>query len=71
MKIKGEIKVPGDKSITHRALILNAISNGEAKIFNYLTSEDIFTTINVLQALGVYISFDNDYITIKGNGLQD
>lgn len=70
MRLEGDIKVPGDKSITHRALIINAVSIGDAKIYNYLNSEDILTTIKVLKSLGVDITIKNNYITIKGKGFE-
>ena len=43
--LHGEIEVPGDKSISHRAVILSMLSEGQTVIENYLSSEDIFRTI--------------------------
>src|SRR5476649_1682975 len=53
--IEREIKVPGDKSISHRAVILAAISNGPCVITGFLPSEDCLCTVNALRALGVQI----------------
>ena len=50
-KFNVEIKVPGDKSITHRALMIGALSNGTCKISNYLQSDDCINTINILKNL--------------------
>ncbi len=70
MRLSGEIFPPGDKSITHRALMLNAISYGKAKISHALLSEDIYATISLLKALGVKITMDNDSLTVIGNGFE-
>ena len=48
MVIKGEINLPGDKSISHRALMISALSQGKARISNISTGEDIISTYNCL-----------------------
>lgn len=53
--LTGRITVPGDKSISHRAVILAALSNGESRIFNWLPSGDCWATVEALRALGVQI----------------
>ena len=53
--IEREIRVPGDKSISHRAVILAAISNGTCVITGFLPSEDCMCTVNAMIALGVRI----------------
>ena len=68
LKFKGSIKVSGDKSISHRALILAAMSVGKAKITNLLESEDIKSTINILKALGIKIVYEEDHWVVFGNG---
>ena len=67
--ITGEITVPGDKSISHRALILLSISEGIASISNFLESDDCIATANILKKLGVkiYKSEKNNYL-IEGVG---
>ena len=67
--ITGEIIVPGDKSISHRALILLSISEGIASISNFLESDDCIATANILKKLGVkiYKSEKNNYL-IEGVG---
>ncbi len=68
LKLKGSIEIPGDKSISHRALIFAALSVGKTKISNLLESEDTKSTINILLSLGINIKkHKNDWIVI-GNG---
>ena len=53
--LRGELRVPGDKSLSHRAVILGAIAEGETSITGFLTGEDCLNTARALQALGVKI----------------
>jgi len=69
-KINGNIKVPGDKSISHRALILGAIAEGITEIEGFLPGEDCLVTINCLQKLGVEIEHSGDAVRIYGVGLH-
>ena len=70
-KFNAEIIVPGDKSITHRALMIGALSNGICKISNYLQSDDCINTITVLKKLGVSINtYEDNSLTINGKGLK-
>ena len=55
-RLHGEITVPGDKSISHRSLILGSLVSGRMEIFNLLESEDIMATANALKTLGVSIN---------------
>ena len=48
-KLSGTLRIIGDKSISHRALILSSISNGKAEITNLLESEDVISTVNILK----------------------
>lgn len=70
MVIKGEINVPGDKSVSHRALLLNSIAFGEAKIYNILNSADVLATMECLMLLGVNIENKEGYVKIVGNGIN-
>lgn len=67
--LRGTIAAPGDKSITHRALILSALADGEATITNHCSGEDCLRTASVLQALGVWIEFAGDRLRVTGKGL--
>ena len=53
--LRGTIAVPGDKSITHRAIILTALAEGMGRIKRYCRGEDCLNTMRALQALGVRI----------------
>ena len=68
--IIGKICIPGDKSISHRAVIFAAIAEGESRINNFLQGEDTLATIRVFQELGVRIKNNGDYILVKGVGLH-
>lgn len=66
--LQGTIQVPGDKSISHRAIMLGSIANGITTISNFLTGEDCLSTIHAFQSLGVKIERDEEQVTIHGNG---
>ncbi len=66
--IQCEITVPGDKSISHRALILAALSNGPCKITNFLQGEDCLSTAEALRKLGVQIEFFPDFNLVAVEG---
>ena len=67
--ISGEISVPGDKSISHRAVMLGAIAAGRTTVRGFLESEDCIATRNVLATLGVEIRLARDgTVTIEGRG---
>jgi len=69
-KLTGNIFVPGDKSISHRSLILGSISQGETRVYNLLNSLDCLRTLECMQSLGVKIELDEDNsVNIKGKGL--
>jgi 3-phosphoshikimate 1-carboxyvinyltransferase len=69
--LTGEINVPGDKSISHRAAMLGAIARGETRIRNFLEGEDALATLNVFRALGVTIDGPRDgEVVIDGVGLH-
>ena len=68
LKLKGSIKISGDKSVSHRALILSAMSNGKTKITNLLESDDVMRTLEILRELGVKIAKSNNCWYVYGNG---
>ncbi len=64
---EGEITVPGDKSISHRAVMLASLSNGPCKISNFLEGEDCRSTLSVMEQLGVKVERESDgEVTIHG-----
>jgi len=66
--IDATIRMPGSKSITHRALIAASLANGESLLQGFLTSKDTLYTVNALRELGVKISIAGENITISGSG---
>ena len=68
--INGSPSIPGDKSISHRSIIIPSISNGVCEVSNILKSEDVLHTLNALKAMGVKILENNQKIIIHGNGLN-
>ena len=68
--VRGTVRVPGDKSISHRSLILSALSDGTSRISGLLRSADIDSTASVLRALGVRIEPSGDAIAVVGLGLR-
>ncbi len=63
---EGEFTLPGDKSITHRAVMFNGSANGEAVITGALTGEDCLSTCRCMQALGAGVEVDGTTIFVKG-----
>ncbi|RAK09854.1 3-phosphoshikimate 1-carboxyvinyltransferase [Halanaerobium saccharolyticum] len=70
-KIEGEITVPGDKSISHRSLILSSIAEGESRIEGLLEAEDCLSTMGIMRDLGIKIEKEDPgkYI-VQGKGLD-
>jgi 3-phosphoshikimate 1-carboxyvinyltransferase len=67
--LRGALSVPGDKSITHRAIILSALADGEVVISNYCPGEDCLRTARAMQALGIPIEIADDQMRVTGKGL--
>ena len=68
--LHGELKIPGDKSISHRALICASISDGTSKISNLQESEDVINTLKSLKELGVSIVKENESYYVEGKGFR-
>ena len=67
--LRGTIAVPGDKSITHRAIILTALAEGVGTLKHYCRGEDCLNTMRALQTLGVRIDETPDELRVYGKGL--
>src|SRR5512134_2437994 len=67
--LRGTVAVPGDKSITHRAIILTGLAEGVGTIKRYCRGEDCLNTMRALQALGVRIDETVDELRVHGKGL--
>ena len=68
--VRGDIAVPGDKSISHRALLLAAIADGESEIDGFGASEDTLSTAAALRALGADVSVEGERVRVGGVGLR-
>ncbi|MFI5229013.1 MAG: 3-phosphoshikimate 1-carboxyvinyltransferase [Gemmatimonadales bacterium] len=68
VKVSGSLRVPGDKSISHRSLILGALGAGASRISGILESQDVHSTAGVLRALGVDIPELSAEFVIRGTG---
>jgi len=68
--LRGAITVPGDKSITHRALMLSALADGPSRIEGYLDGGDCRATISCLRAMGIEVGVQPEALTVHGRGLN-
>lgn len=69
-KAAGQIKVPGDKSISHRAVMLGSLANGVTEISGFLKGADCLSTIDCFKKMGIDIDINGENITVHGNGLR-
>lgn len=67
--LKGTITVPGDKSVTHRAIILTALAEGASTISDYCRGEDCLNTMRAFQSLGVRIEESSQTLRVSGKGM--
>lgn len=67
--IKGRLRVPGDKSISHRAVMFGSIANGTTNIKGFLTGADCISTISIFKKMGIDIELDNTFVKVHGKGL--
>jgi len=68
--LNGSIRVPGDKSISHRSIIFGSLAEGETKVFDILRGEDVLSTMQVFRDLGVEIEDKDGVVTIQGVGMD-
>ncbi len=68
--IRGEVTVPGDKSISHRAVMFGAISDGKTEIQNFLEGADCLSTISCFRSMGIEIEKKQNQILVHGKGLR-
>lgn len=69
-KTIGQIKVPGDKSISHRAVMLGSLANGVTEISGFLKGADCLSTIDCFRKMGIDIDINGENVTVHGNGLR-
>ena len=68
--LHGEIKIPGDKSISHRSIMISSLADSPVEVTNFLKGADCLSTIACMRSLGVKIEESAEKILIKGNGLN-
>ncbi|MFA9375722.1 MAG: 3-phosphoshikimate 1-carboxyvinyltransferase [Lachnotalea sp.] len=69
-KLNGEVTVPGDKSISHRTIMLGALAKGTTVVSNFLQGADCLSTIDCFSKMGIDIVNTHNTVQIKGNGLH-
>ena len=68
--LHGEINIPGDKSISHRAIMFGSLSNGTTEITNFLEGADCLSTISCFQEMGIEIEWEKSRVLVHGKGLH-
>ncbi len=68
-RLSGSIRLPGDKSISHRYAMLGAIAKGTTRIHNYASGQDCHSTLGCLRSLGIAVETDGGEVAIHGRGL--
>lgn len=68
--LNGTIQIPGDKSISHRAVMFGAIAKGKTTVTGFLPGEDCLSTISCFQKMGVRITQTGDYVEIESAGID-
>jgi 3-phosphoshikimate 1-carboxyvinyltransferase len=66
--LNGTIQVPGDKSISHRAIMFGAIANGKTTVEHFLPGEDCLSTISCFQKMGIDVRREGEHVTVEGAG---
>ncbi|MBQ8262588.1 MAG: 3-phosphoshikimate 1-carboxyvinyltransferase [Lachnospiraceae bacterium] len=68
--IKGEINIPGDKSISHRSIMFGSLAKGSTKISNFLHAEDCLSTISCFRKMGIEVDINKNEVIVHGKGLH-
>ncbi len=68
--LKGEVQIPGDKSISHRGIMLGALAKGTTKITNFLQGADCLSTIGCFRQMGIEIENTSNEVLVHGKGLH-
>lgn len=69
-RLRGELSVPGDKSISHRSVMLGAIADGTTQISGFLNGADCLSTISCFEKMGIEININGDSVAVIGRGLH-
>ncbi|HEX5469387.1 MAG TPA: 3-phosphoshikimate 1-carboxyvinyltransferase [Gaiellaceae bacterium] len=70
VSLRGDIAVPGDKSISHRAILLAAVADGESRFRGFGASADTLSTAAAMRSLGADVELDGDEVLVRGVGLR-
>jgi 3-phosphoshikimate 1-carboxyvinyltransferase len=70
-RLRGEVVAPPDKSISHRAALLGAMSAEPVRISNYLRAEDTLSTLEAIRAVGALVEERDDVVVVRGTGLRE
>ncbi|MCI9568740.1 MAG: 3-phosphoshikimate 1-carboxyvinyltransferase [Lachnospiraceae bacterium] len=68
--LRGELAVPGDKSISHRGVMFGSLAKGTTEIHNFLEGADCLSTIACFRSMGIEISQESDFVRVCGKGLH-
>lgn len=68
--MKGEVTIPGDKSVSHRSVMFGSIASGTTEIHNFLQGADCLSTISCFRSMGVEIENRGDTVLVHGNGMR-
>lgn len=69
-RLKGEMTVPGDKSISHRGIMFGSLAEGTTEIRGFLQGADCLSTISCFSKMGIYIENKEDTVLVRGRGLR-
>ena len=68
--LRGQVTVPGDKSISHRGVMLGSLAKGTTRIHNFLQGADCLSTISCFRAMGIPITIQDSTVQVEGRGLR-
>ena len=68
--VRGEITIPGDKSISHRSIMCASLAEGPSKIYGFLEGDDCLATMNAFKSMGINFEISEDEILVHGSGLR-
>lgn len=69
-RLAGQVTIPGDKSISHRAIMLGSLANGTTEISNFLQGADCLSSMNCFKSMGINIHNNKDSVIVHGKGLH-
>src|SRR3954453_872817 len=69
-RLRGTVTAPADKSLSHRAALLAAMTSDPVRVTNFLPAEDTLSTLRAVQALGVLVQENPDELVLRGPGLR-